>query len=287
MGQDTGNIVHGKFAHAAIAITGEERVAVLPDRLVGMHARAVVAKDRLGHKSRGFPMFLGHVLDNIFIPLQGIGHLDQRQEAQVNLRLAGGGHLVVVLLNPNPDLLHHLHHLSANVLIRVERRYREVAFFVPGLIAKIGSFFPAGVPDAFNRIDVIIALVRVLVETNFVKNEEFRLRPEIRHFAEPAGLDIGFGLLGDAARVARVGLTRDRVHDIAEQAERRAFVERVHDRRAGVGHDQHVRGVNRLPATNRRAVKARPVLEQVFVIFTQRYGEMLPGPDQVHELEIN
>ena len=255
MGQDAGNIVHGKFAHAAIAITGEERIAVLPDRLVGMHARAVVTKDWLGHKGRGFPVSLGHVLDNIFIPLQRIGHLDQGQEAQVDLCLASGGHLVVVLLNSNPNPLHHLNHLSPDVLIRVERRYREVAFFVPGLIAKIGSFFPAGVPDAFNRIDVIIAFVRILVETDFVKDEEFRLRPEIRHFAEPAGLDVGFGLLGDAARVARVRLSGDRIHDIAEQAERRPFVERVHNRCAGVGHDQHVRGVNRLPAANRRAVK--------------------------------
>ena len=111
---------------------------------------------------------------------------------------------------------------------------------MPGLIPKIGTFFPAGVPDSFNRIDVIIAFICILIETDFVKNEEFRLRPEIRHFAEPAGLDVGFGLPGDTARVARVRLARDRIHDIADQAERRPFVERIHDRCAGIGHDQHV-----------------------------------------------
>ena len=84
---------------------------------MGVHARAVVTKDRLGHEGGSLAVPFGHVLDDIFVPLQGVSHLHQRQKAHVDLGLTGSRHLVVMFLDADAHLLHHLDHLGADVLL--------------------------------------------------------------------------------------------------------------------------------------------------------------------------
>ena len=45
--------VDAQVAQARVTLAGQERLVVLPERQVGVHARAVVAKERLGHERRG------------------------------------------------------------------------------------------------------------------------------------------------------------------------------------------------------------------------------------------
>ena len=47
---------------AGIAVAGEQRLAVLPQRLVGVHAAAVVPEERLGHEGHGLAVLVGDVL---------------------------------------------------------------------------------------------------------------------------------------------------------------------------------------------------------------------------------
>jgi len=53
----------------------ENRFAALPDRLVAVHARTVVAVNRLGHEAGGLAVNLRDLLDAIFVNLQMVGHL--------------------------------------------------------------------------------------------------------------------------------------------------------------------------------------------------------------------
>jgi hypothetical protein len=47
---DAADVEQREFRQAGIAVAGEQVLAVLPDRLVHVHARAVVADDRLRHE---------------------------------------------------------------------------------------------------------------------------------------------------------------------------------------------------------------------------------------------
>ena len=179
---------------ARVAVLVEEQVrAVLPERLVHVHARAVVPEERLGHEGGGLavlarPTFLTTYLYIITL----VGHLEQRVEAHVDLGLAGGGHLVVVHLDRDARR-------SISVSTISERMswswsvggHREVAF----LVARPGS--PGcgrrcrlpGVPDALVGVDEVEAVVAALVEADVVEDEELGLRPEV-------------GGVGDAGRLA-------------------------------------------------------------------------------------
>ena len=58
-------------------------------------------------------------------------------------------------------------------------------------------------------------------------------------------------------------------------------------RRARVRDDQHVGGVDGLPAADRRAVEAEPFLEDRLRELVERDGEVLPDADEVHELQVD
>ena len=57
----TGHI--GKPAVAALVI--EQRLAVLPQRLVAVHPRAVITEEWLGHESRGLAVCPGDIFDDV------------------------------------------------------------------------------------------------------------------------------------------------------------------------------------------------------------------------------
>ena len=60
------------------------------------------------------------------------------------------------------------------------RRDREIAFFEPYLVAEIRVFDAARIPVGFPGIDKVVARVFRLVETDTIKYEKLRFRPEIR-----------------------------------------------------------------------------------------------------------
>jgi hypothetical protein len=96
-----------------------------------------------------------------------------------------------------------------------------------------------------------------------------------------------FGATADAAGVLRIRRARDRVGDLAHERERRDFGRRIEDRGRGVGHEEHVRVLDRLPAADRRAVEAEALVEGRLVEGSNRQRDVLPGAEQVAELEID
>ena len=69
------------------ALVVEERFAVLPQRHVGVHTRAVVAEQRLGHEGRGMAELKGGVLDDVLELHHVVRRSLQRREAVVDLLL--------------------------------------------------------------------------------------------------------------------------------------------------------------------------------------------------------
>jgi hypothetical protein len=62
---------------------------------------------------------------------------------------------------------------------------------------------------------------------------------------------------------------------------------RVHHRRRRIGHQQHVRLVDRLEAPDRRAVEPQTVLEDAFAELGHRDREVLPQAGQIDEAQID
>ena len=122
----------------------------------------------------------------------------------------------------------------------------------------------AGVPRAFDRIDLVVAPVLVLLVADVVEDEELRLGPDV------AGVGDARSASGTprpcARRAAGRGVKSLRVigiDDVGDDADRRPREERIEAGRRGVGHGQHVGLVDAHPAANRRSVEAEALLEGV------------------------
>ena len=216
---------------------------------MGVHAGAVIAEDRLGHEGHRHAVALRHVLADVLVPGQPVGHLDQRVEAHVDFGLAGRCDLVMLLLDADADALHLEHHLLADILQAVVGGHREVAFLVARLVAEVRTLF-AAVPVALVRVDKVVARMLIAIEADAVENEELGLRAEVGGVADAGGLQVRLGLAGDVARVAAVVGSGDRILNRANQRQRRILHEGIHDRRVAVGNDQHVAVIDRLPAAD-------------------------------------
>ena len=70
---DAADVVQGEVGQTGIAVAGEQVFTVFPDGLVYMHARAIVANDRLGHKGGGFTEVMGNVLHHVLQDLGPVG----------------------------------------------------------------------------------------------------------------------------------------------------------------------------------------------------------------------
>ena len=115
-----------------------ERVAaVLEQRLVRVHAGAVLAEQRLGHERR-VPAVLHRVLlDRDAVRHAVVGHLQRVGVAHVDLVLRRAD-LVVGVLDVDAQLLEREHGLAAHVRAGVERGQVEVAALVEDLGCRLG-----------------------------------------------------------------------------------------------------------------------------------------------------
>src|SRR5215813_8403106 len=86
-------------------------------------------------------------------------------EPHVDFRLTTRGDLVVVDLDAHADRFEREHHVRADVLELVHRRYGEVALLVARLVAEVRPLraaLDAGVPRAGLGINEVVAAVVIL-----------------------------------------------------------------------------------------------------------------------------
>ena len=105
---------------------------------------------------------------------------------------------------------------------------------------------------------------------------------------DPEGwvVDDTVGAGGHAARVLRVGLARDRVYDIADNRQCRMGHERVDPGRLGVGDNEHVARVYRLPSPDARPVEPETFFEGAELENVCGNAEMLPHPHEIQKTEV-
>ena len=253
-----------------------------------MHARAVVAEERLGHERRRLAVAAGDVADDVPGQHHLVGALDQRLRHQVDLALAAGGDLVVVRprwrsrTRPSAGPSR----CGGRPGCRWEGRGSS-----PGpsraCSPRFGPLDPAPVPGPLDRVDVVERLVPALVEPDVVEDEELQLGGEQAGVGQAGAPHVADGLAGDVPGVAGVVLLGDRVLDVADHRQGRLRRERVDQRRLGLGDDQQVGLVDRPPADDARAVEADPLLERLLGQGVGRDREVLPDAGEVHETEVD
>ena len=113
----------------------EQVLAVLPQALVDVHTGTVIGEQGLGHEGGHLAVLTGHVLNDVFVDHDLVGHISEGVILHIELPLAGGSHLVVMHLHGDAAVDHGEHHLAADVLEGIVWRHGEVAFLVAGLIA--------------------------------------------------------------------------------------------------------------------------------------------------------
>src|SRR5262249_8733437 len=122
--QEPADVIKAFLADIRIFVASKYWGVALPDALVDMHPRAIIPKERLGHKGGGHAALACHVLYHVFVDHYVVGHPGQLGKAHIDLALATGRDLMMVSFNRNPELFKHRHHMGTRILESIGRWHR-------------------------------------------------------------------------------------------------------------------------------------------------------------------
>ena len=285
--QDAADEIQRVLAKVGVFVTRKQGLAVFPDRHVDVHARAVVALDRLRHKGHRLAIGVRHVVDHVFVFLDIVGLFDQPAKDHAQFVLVRR-HLMVVFVDPHPHALHGGQHLAAQILRIIDRVDREIAALYPGTVTGVAHFvLGIGVPRGIDRVDLIGHLVDRHLIADIVKDEKLGLWPHIGSVADTGGFQVGLGLDRRAARVAGIGLVGIGFQHVAMHADGFLGIERVDIGAVGIQHQLHVGLVDRLPPGDGRAVEHEAFIEEILVDQIGDHGHMLQLAARVGEADID
>ena len=238
---DAADVVQRLVRQTRIAVAREHVFAVLADRLVHVHAGAVVADQGLGHEGGGLAKGMRDVENAVLEDLYLVGLAHQRVELDADLTLSGGADFVMVDLHRQTHLLHGRAHGRADVMQGVDRGHREVAALHPRTVADVALVkLVAGDPGCLFGVDGVARAVHLGVPLDVVEHEELGLGTEVGGVADARRVQVVLCALRDGARVALVALHGGGLDDIAAQDNGGVVRERIEHRRAVVGHQDHV-----------------------------------------------
>src|SRR5215470_7478000 len=96
-------------------------------------------------------------------------------------------------LDNDPDLSHFVDHLTAQIVIRVGGADWKVASLEARLVAKVRLLDARRVPRAFDRIDLVVAAMLVLLVPDLIEDEKFRFGPDETGIGNARSLEVLLG----------------------------------------------------------------------------------------------
>ena len=202
--------------------------------------------------------------------------------------MLGGGHLVVMLLDGDPQVGHGEQHFAAHVLQGVVRGDGEVTLFQLDLVGEVAAFLLAScVPGGLNRIAAVEAAAIAGVEADIIKDEKFRLRTKEGGVSQAGACQVIDGLLGQGTGAALIGLAAAGLLNRADQTEGFFAIERIHPGRAGIGNHRHVGFVDRLPAADGGAVECQAFGEGFLFNEVLVHSQVLPFAMDIGKFQID
>lgn len=275
--EDATDVPASGVGELGVAVLVEHQgLAVFPDRLVTVHAGAVVAEDGLGHEGGGEAVLVRHVLDDVLVQHHAVAHFGELAEGDADFALAARSDFVVMQVDFDTGVFEVTDDVVADFGQAVDGGSRDIAALVTGATTRVPfagveiEGLIAVVPVAFDTLDFVAGEVAVdaagsavATERNAVEEEELGFRSEVGGVGDAGRFHVFDGFLNDVAGVTRVGFAGERVQDVGENRQRGGVVNRVDDGGRDVGHEQHVRLVDGLETANGRAVEANAVSEEV------------------------
>jgi len=286
---DAADVVERDIGQTAVLVTGKQGLAVFLQRLVDVHARTIVTDQRLRHESRGLAIGVCDVVHGVLQNLYFVGLFDETTGTDADFALTAGRNFVVMHFDHEPEFLARTTHGVANVLVGIDRWHREIAALHARTVTFVTTLdVGVAVPRALHGVDFIGRTVHLVLPAHAVEDEELVLGTEHRAIGDARALQIRLGALADRTRVTLVTLHGGGLDDVATDVDRGLFKERVEDRSASLGHQDHVGLVDTLPSGDRGAVEHLAVAEQTFIhqlggngdvlLLTAGIGEAQVGP---------
>ena len=270
------------------ALVVEQRLTVLPQRLVAVHTGTVVAEYGLRHEGYGLTPGIRGALDNVLELQQVVSSLGQSVELVVNLCLAGCAHLVVATLNLEANLIQSNAHSVTQVSLLVDGGDREVTALNGGLVTQVAALFLAtAVPRSLVRVNLVEHGVRLDLVAHILEDEELSLGSEERGVCNAGGLQVCLGTLCNAAGVTVVGFTGTGVHDGADDDQGLLETEGINVGGLNIGNQLHIGLSDALEAADGRTVKKLTVDEEIVIDSLSRKVEVLLHTGQVSESDVN
>ena len=185
-----------EFGKACVTVPRKDVLAALPYRLVHVHARTVVADDRLRHERCRLAVGVRDHPDRVLEDLIPVGALDQGVELGADLVLPRGRHFVVEHLHFDALFFQRQRYRVTNVLQLVDGRHGKVAALDARTVAHVAAFvFLARGPRGFFGFDFDAAAGHVRVPGDGIENEKFGFGSEVSGVPEAGRLEVGLGPL--------------------------------------------------------------------------------------------
>src|SRR5260370_15868926 len=122
-------------------------------------------------------------------------------------------------LNLNAGLLEFVGNFGAKVLKRVERRERNITFFVANMIAKIRvPILTIRIPYRFRIVYRKTRRVSLVLKTHVVEDKKFGFTTEIDRIGDPRGVQIPLSPMPNAAWLEPITFPADCIHVVRYQA---------------------------------------------------------------------
>mmetsp|Transcript_29313 Transcript_29313/g.84816 ORF Transcript_29313/g.84816 Transcript_29313/m.84816 type:complete len:234 (+) Transcript_29313:1737-2438(+) len=227
--QQTADVVSAHLAQLDVlsVFVEEERLAVLPEGLVDVHAGAVVAEDGLGHEGGRLAVLPRHVLDDVLVRHQHVRTLYHRPARETQLTLARSD-FVVVFLDGDAHVAHCEEHLASEVHGRVDGRHGEVPVLGRHTVGQVGAtLLRSGVPVSLDAVDLEEHLIVAHAVLDVVKDEKLSLRTDDDRVGDALLLDELEAPGGHRPRVPRKALVGLGVLDRTCHVQRLAVAKRV------------------------------------------------------------
>lgn len=268
--EDARGVGEAGLGEAVEAVAGEDRLAVLLDELVDVHARAGDLVHRLRHEGHEEAELVGAVPDDPLGEDDGVRGADEVHEVELDLEL-GRADLVVVVLHEDAGVLHRLDGAVAEEAVLVLGAHAVVALGK----AEAGRVLVV-LADALGALDRVPGVVDRGGVGDVVEDVELELDEHLHVLADAALPELLDRLLGDGAGVLGEVLAI-RGHDVAEGVEGLEAFLVLDEGRGEVGHRDHV-GLVDLGVAVVRGVEADAALEDLL-------GHVAPG--QGHGMELS
>ena len=288
MFDDAADVIQRDFGQACIAVAAEQILAAFPQRLMHVHARAVVADNGLRHEGRGLAVGMGNVVHGVLEDLVPVSAFHQAGEHGADFALPRRCHFMMMHFNRHALLFESQAHRRTDILQRIHRRNGEVAALDRRTMAHVAAIHViTGGPRRFRSLHAGRRAGHVDVPGHRIKNEKLGFRTEIGGVADAGRFQVRLAAFGDRARIAVVTLAIVGFNHVAGHDQGRFVGERVHARTVRIRHQQHVGGLNALPAGNGRTVKRMAVGELVVAEHLGRHRHVLFFTQGVGKTEVN